>query len=68
MTCKVAIIESEAGWGQRIDEVIEFDHPLAAETFCRIYNRRHNPPMSRAPDWYMYARMSDQPPGTGMIR
>lgn len=31
MITKVAIIESERGWGQKIDEIIEFD-TRAAQT------------------------------------
>ena len=54
---KVYIIESERGWGQKVDEEKEFPSPQAAETFVREYNAKHNPPLDIAPDWYMYARM-----------
>ena len=56
---KVYMIESERGWGQRVDEVKEFGTREEAETFCRTYNSKHNPPVADtapAPDWYMFAR------------
>lgn len=56
---RVYIIESERGWGQRVDEVLHFDSADEAERFTRDYNAKHNPPMDRAPDWYMYARMEN---------
>lgn len=65
---KVLIIESERGWGQKIDEVKEFATREEAEKFCREYNDKHNPPMNRAPDWYMYARMEDHERGESMLR
>lgn len=64
---EVLIIESEAGWGSRLNERLEFDFYLAAETYCRIYNRRHNPP-GPAPDWYMFATPADRLPEEGMLR
>jgi hypothetical protein len=54
---KVVIIESERGWGQRIDEVKEFDDRAAAEAFVKDYNKENNLPS--APDWYMYARIEE---------
>lgn len=64
---KVHIIESERGWGQKVDEVKEFPTREDAENFCRAYNREHNPPMPEAPDWYMYARLADDS-SFGMLR
>ena len=52
---KVAIIESEAGWGTRVDEVREFDDMEKAQKFIREYNA-HNV-ANTAPSWYMYARL-----------
>ena len=63
---KVYIIESERGWGQRVEEVKEFATSEEAEAFCRKYNSENNPPMDPAPDWYMYARMEGQ--AFGMLR
>jgi hypothetical protein len=51
---KVTIIESERGWGQKIDETIYFDNAAEAKAFAQEYNDKHNPP-GPAPDWYMMA-------------
>lgn len=51
----VHIIESERGWGQRLDEVREFDTREDAEKFVREFNAENNKPV--VPDWYMYARI-----------
>lgn len=64
---KVLIIESELGWGQKVEGVIELDHDMAAEVYCRIYNRMHNPPKATAPEWYMYATPEGRP-WKGMLR
>jgi len=66
MTVKVLIIESERGWGQRIDEVKEFPTQEAAYQFCKDYNNKYNP-IGETPDWYMYARLENQEE-FGMIR
>lgn len=50
----VEIIESESGWGERIDETMWFDSLEMADRFVRDYNRHNNKP--HVPDWYMYAR------------
>lgn len=50
----VFIIESERGWGQRVDETIYFDTTREADEFIRDYNKDNNLP--QVPDWYMYAR------------
>ncbi len=49
----VHIIESEKGWGQKVDEVKEFETKELAETFCKEYNAKNNKDV--VPDWYMYA-------------
>ena len=51
---KVVIIESERGWGTKIDEVKYFDNELEARKFVEDYNR--DLPPGDAPDWYMMAR------------
>ena len=51
----VHIIESERGWGSKLDEVKEFDTPEQAATFVAEYNKVNNLPV--VPDWYMYARI-----------
>jgi hypothetical protein len=51
---KVYIIESEKGWGQKIDEVKEFASHEEADAFVEKFNSRNTD--SVVPDWYMYAR------------
>jgi hypothetical protein len=47
------IIESERGWGQKVDEVREFDTEKERDDFIKEFNS-HNTETS-APDWYMKA-------------
>jgi hypothetical protein len=49
----VTIIESERGWGQRVDEVKEFDKFEDAQAFVDEFNS-HNTSLT-VPDWYMVA-------------
>lgn len=51
---RVDIIESERGWGQKIDEIIYFDNEAEARQFVLDYNGKHNTAVD-VPDWYMYA-------------
>lgn len=51
----VQIIESEAGWGQRVDETKVFTSTAKAEAFVKRYNARNNLP--QVPSWYMYAQI-----------
>lgn len=53
MKFKVIIVESERGWGQRIDEVKMFDSADEAHKFVEEFNSKNNLPY--VPDWYMYA-------------
>lgn len=50
---RLNIIESERGWGQRIDEVMTFDSLEAAEKYKAEYNSANK--LDYVPDWYMYA-------------
>lgn len=50
---KVNIIESERGWGQRLDEVEEFDTYEEAVERLMEFNSKNTD--SIIPDWYMYA-------------
>jgi len=50
---KVIIIESERGWGTKIDEVKYFDNETEARRFVDEYNRDLP---AHVPDWYMMAR------------
>jgi hypothetical protein len=50
---KVFIIESERGWGQKVEDTEEFDTYEEAVKFQLEYNAENN--LSYVPDWYMYA-------------
>lgn len=50
---RVNIIESERGWGQKLDDVKYFDNELEAREFVKKYNSKNTAPVT--PDWYMYA-------------
>jgi hypothetical protein len=50
---KVAIIESERGWGQRVDEVKEFKTYEEAKAFQIKFNAENIE--DSVPDWYMVA-------------
>jgi hypothetical protein len=50
----VTIIESERGWGQRVDEILYFDKAEEAIKYTDDYNKQYNPP-GPVPDWYMVA-------------
>jgi hypothetical protein len=50
---RVDIIESERGWGSKIDETIYFDNEAEARGYCQQFNSRNTEAV--APDWYMRA-------------
>ena len=50
---RVDIIESERGWGSKIDETIYFDNEAEAREYCQKFNSRNTEAV--APDWYMRA-------------
>jgi hypothetical protein len=52
---KVEIIESERGWGSKVDEVLYFTEQAEAATYVKEYNEKYNPP-GPVPDWYMVAQ------------
>lgn len=56
MKTKVYIIESERGWGSKVDEVKEFDTPEEAAKFVKKYNDEYRP-SGPTPDWYMIAKL-----------
>jgi hypothetical protein len=58
MTVRVLIIESERGWGQKIDEVKEFPTREKALAFCKEYNKSND--QVHVPDWYMVARIEGE--------
>lgn len=51
---RVDIIESERGWGSKIDETIYFDNELEARLYVKTYNDKYNT-ATEVPDWYMVA-------------
>jgi hypothetical protein len=51
---RVTVIESEAGWGQKVDEYRRFETKEEAEAWVKNYNAKNNLPQT--PDWYMYAQ------------
>jgi hypothetical protein len=53
-TFKVDIIESERGWGSKIDETIYFDNEAEARQYAIDYNLKWNT-ATEVPDWYMRA-------------
>lgn len=50
----VDVIESERGWGQKLDEQKEFETYEGAVDFIKDFNKDNT--QSVVPDWYMYAR------------
>lgn len=51
---KVAIIESERGWGSKIVDELYFDDDDEAHAYVKEYNDKHNS-ATETPDWYMVA-------------
>lgn len=59
---RVLIIESERGWGQKIDEVKEFTSREKAEAFVKKYNQPNIDVWNKThevPDWYMMAEIEE---------
>ena len=50
---RVDIMESERGWGQKIDESRYFDSKAEADAFVQKYNAKNNKP--EVPDIYWKA-------------
>jgi hypothetical protein len=50
---RVDLIESERGWGSKIDETRYFDDLKVAEDFVTDFNSQND--KNYVPDWYMYA-------------
>lgn len=51
---RVTVIESERGWGQKVDEYRRFQTKEEAEKWVDNFNKQNDLP--NVPDWYMYAR------------
>lgn len=58
MRHKVIIIESERGWGQKIDETRYFPSEKAAKAFVTKHNSVNNKAV--VPDIYWYAEYAGQ--------
>jgi len=56
----VTIVESERGWGRKVDEYRRFATRELAEAFKADYNK--DLPDGPAPDWYMQAESIDYVP------
>jgi hypothetical protein len=56
-TAEVYLVESEADWGRRIDEVVEFTSPEDAERYAREYNESYNRGPLRS-EWSMVAKLA----------
>ena len=50
---RVDVIESEKGWGQRVEETRDFDQLADAQKFVDKFNAVNDKPIT--PSWYMYA-------------
>lgn len=57
------IIESESGWGSKVDETLEFNTAEERDAFVREYNAKHNPNLGvighPVPAWYMVAKRAE---------
>ena len=51
---RVEIIESERGWGQKVDEVKLCDDAQEAIDWVKEFNSKNNE--DEVPAWYMFAR------------
>ena len=51
---RVDIIESERGWGSKVDETLYFDSEDEARKYVSDYNTKYNT-SKEVPDWYMVA-------------
>lgn len=51
---RVDVIESERGWGQRLEDVKFFDTEIEAKDYIDEFNKDNN--LDYVPDWYMYAK------------
>jgi hypothetical protein len=52
LAVKIAVIESEAGWGRKIDDWMVCLSIEDAKAFEKEFNSENT--QSSAPDWYMY--------------
>ena len=50
---KVYLMESERGWGVRVDDIKEFETKELAQIYIDEFNSEND--KDHVPDWYMYA-------------
>lgn len=53
MPFSVDLLESERGWGQKIDDTVYFHYRENAENFVKEFNSTNTE--TKTPDWYMIA-------------
>lgn len=51
---EVALVESERGWGSKIDEYKYFETEKQANEFVKEFNSKND--KDYVPDWFMYAK------------
>lgn len=56
MKFKVDIIESERGWGSKVESTLEFHTLEEAQRYVDGYNQKYNN-KKFVPDWYMMAEL-----------
>jgi hypothetical protein len=56
LAIKIPIIESERGWGERIDDYMVCKTMEDAKSFIDEFNSKNTE--EKTPDWYMYAENS----------
>jgi len=56
---RIDIVESERGWGSKVDDSIYFTDRDEAIAWAADYNKKYNP-AGPVPDWYMVAEQPVQ--------
>jgi hypothetical protein len=56
---KIPVIESERGYGSKVDDYMICKSVEDANTFIKEFNSKNNE--SSTPDWYMYAEQTLDP-------
>ncbi len=59
LAVKVTVIESERGWGSKVDDHMVCLSTEDANEFITRFNSKNNFPT--VPDWYMYAESEIEP-------
>ena len=65
---RVRVIESERGWGSKVDSIEYFDTEAEAWAFEKSFNADNPPAVNGiAPDWYMQAQDPEALPARAAI-